>query len=91
MRFPKTQAFLMLGMGLVLALSIAAQQPVPANTKKPLNVVRVVTLLAGGAQSQSVAMLVKQRGIDFDPQDDYLQQVRSAGGDDALITALKSA
>jgi len=33
----------------------------------------------------------KDRGIDFAVKDDYLQQVRLAGGDDDLITALKSA
>jgi tetratricopeptide (TPR) repeat protein len=34
---------------------------------------------------------VKEHGIDFEPTDDYLQQVRLAGGDDDLIAALKSA
>ena len=36
-------------------------------------------------------MLVEERGIDFDPTDDYLQEVRLAGGEDELISALKSA
>jgi hypothetical protein len=35
-------------------------------------------------------MLVQERGIDFEPTDDYLQEVRLAGGEDELITALKS-
>jgi hypothetical protein len=61
----------MLGMGLVFALPVWAQQPVPASAKKPLNQVQVVTLLAGQAPSHRVAMLVKLRGIDFEPQDDY--------------------
>ena len=38
-----------------------------------------------------MAMLVNERGIDFDVKDDYLQEVRLGGGDDELITALKSA
>jgi Flp pilus assembly protein TadD len=36
-------------------------------------------------------MLVQERGIDFEPTDDYLQEVRLAGGEDELISALKSA
>ena len=36
-------------------------------------------------------MLVEERGIDFDVKDDYLQEVRLGGGDDELISALKSA
>jgi hypothetical protein len=29
-------------------------------------------------------MLVQERGIDFEPTDDYLQEVRLAGGDIAF-------
>jgi len=36
-------------------------------------------------------MLVQERGIDFEPTDDYLQEVRLAGGEDELINILKSA
>jgi hypothetical protein len=36
-------------------------------------------------------MLVQERGIDFEPTDDYLQEVRLAGGEDELISALKGA
>jgi Flp pilus assembly protein TadD len=36
-------------------------------------------------------MLVQERGIDFEPTDDYLQEVRLAGGEDELISALQSA
>jgi len=38
-----------------------------------------------------VAMLLKERCIDFKPQDDYLQEVRLRGGDQELMTALKNA
>jgi len=36
-------------------------------------------------------MLVQERGIDFDLTDDYLQEVRLAGGESELVSALKSA
>jgi tetratricopeptide (TPR) repeat protein len=69
----------------------AAKHPEPASAKKPLNQVQIFALLAGQVTSPRVAMLVKQRGIDFEPQQDYLDEVRLGGGDDDSITALKSA
>ena len=63
----------------------------PASAKKPLNQVQVFALLAGQVPSHRVTMLVEERGIDFEPNDDYLQEVRLAGGEDELISALKSA
>ena len=68
-----------------------AKPPGPASTKKPLNQVQVFALLAGQVTSPRVAMLVKERGIDFEPNQDYLADVRLAGGEDELISALKSA
>jgi len=69
----------------------AAQPPEPASAKKPLNQVQVFALLVGQVPSHRVAMLVQERGTDFEPTDDYLQEVRLAGGEDELISALKSA
>ncbi len=63
----------------------------PASAKKPLHQVQILALLAGEVLSHRVAMLVEERGINFEPQDDYLQEVRLGGGDDELIGALKSA
>jgi tetratricopeptide (TPR) repeat protein len=68
-----------------------AKPPEPASAKKPLNQVQVFALLVGQVSSHRVAMLVQERGIDFEPTDDYLQEVRLAGGEDELISALKSA
>jgi len=69
----------------------AAKPPEPASAKKPLNQVQVFALLVGQVSSHRVTMLVQERGIDFDPTDDYLQEVRLAGGEDELIAAFKSA
>jgi hypothetical protein len=57
----------------------AAKPPEPASAKKPLNQVQVFALLVGQVSSHRVAMLVQERGIDFEPTDDYLQEVRLAG------------
>ena len=69
----------------------AAKPPEPASAKKPMNQVQVFALLVGQVPSHRVTMLVQERGIDFEPTDDYLQEVRLAGGEDELISALKSA
>ena len=68
-----------------------AKRPEPASAKKPLNQVQVFALLVGQVPSHRVTMLVQERGIDFEPTDDYLQEVRLAGGEDELISALKGA
>jgi len=54
----------------------AAKPPEPASAKKPINQVQVFALLAGQVPSHRVTMLVQERGIDFEPTDDYLQEVR---------------
>ena len=69
----------------------AARHPGPAIAEKPLNAVQVLVLLAGQVSSQRVAMLVKERGLDFAPQQDYLDAVSLAGGDDVLVIGLASA
>ncbi len=58
----------------------AAKPSEPASAKKPLNQVQIFALLVGQVPSHRVTMLVQERGIDFDPTDDYLQEVRLAGG-----------
>ena len=69
----------------------AAKPAAPANAKKPINQVQVFALLVGQVPSHRVTMLVQERGIDFDPTDDYLQEVRLADGEDELVSALKNA
>ncbi len=69
----------------------AAQQPGPGSAKKPLNQVQIFVLLAGQVPSHRMAMLVEERGIDFEPQQEYLDEVRLGGGEDELIEALKRA
>jgi len=69
----------------------AAKPPEPASAKKPINEVQVFALLAGQVPSHRVTMLVQERGIDFDPTDEYPQEVRLAGGADELISAFKGA
>jgi formylglycine-generating enzyme required for sulfatase activity len=58
---------------------------------KPLTQEQVGQLVAGGVPSERAAMLVKQRGIDFLADEEYLRSIRLAGADDTLIAALREA
>jgi xanthine dehydrogenase YagS FAD-binding subunit len=59
--------------------------------ENPLSQVKILALLANKIPSHRVATLVEERGVDFEVEDNYLKDVRLSGGDDELITALKSA
>src|SRR5271157_4638739 len=63
----------------------------PASENSPVNQLQVFVLRVVQVPSHRVSMLVQERGMDCEPTDDYLQEVRLAGGEDELITALKSA
>jgi formylglycine-generating enzyme required for sulfatase activity len=52
---------------------------------------QVLQLVAGHVPSGRAGMLVGQHGIDFQPDEEYLKTLRLAGGDDALIAALREA
>ena len=64
----------------------------PSRSGKPaLNQVQVLALLGGQVPSRRVAMLVAERGIDFEPKDDFLAEVSRSGGDQDLLNALRTA
>ena len=58
---------------------------------KPLTREQVGKLVAGGVPSERAAMLVKQHGIDFQPDEQYLETLRVAGADDTLLGAIRVA
>ena len=58
---------------------------------KPLGQEQVLQLVAGGVPSQRAATLVKQRGIDFMPEEEYLETLRVAGAEEGLLAALRAA
>src|SRR5208282_6900266 len=58
---------------------------------KPLTQVQVLSLVAGSVPNHRVAILVQDRGIGFEPSEEFFRELRLAGGDDELIDALKNA
>ncbi|HEX5413223.1 MAG TPA: TonB family protein [Terriglobia bacterium] len=69
-------------------------QTAPA-TPKRMGSVEVLARLMGTSievtESYRVERLVRQRGLSFNPTDDYLRTVRSAGGREPLLAALRAA
>lgn len=57
---------------------------------RPLTRDQVLELLAGHVPSQRMQELVKERGIDFIPDQDYLETLRVAGGEQTLLAALRT-
>jgi hypothetical protein len=66
-------------------------RPAGEAPKKPLNQIQVFALLAAQVPSHRVTMLVQERGIDFEPDDEYLREIHLAGGEEELVGALKNA
>jgi len=58
---------------------------------KPLTKEQVLNLLASGVSHERVAGLVRRRGLNFKPHDEYLDTLRVAGADDAVVKAIQEA
>ena len=80
-----------LTVALVLTGLASAQPGTQPDVTKPLGKFQVLSLLSGGVSTERLTVLVKQHGIDFEPNDDYLLQVHRDGGDNGLILALQDA
>jgi TonB family protein len=76
-------------MWILLSCPLVLGQSVPP-AQVPMGKVEILALLAG-TSSTRVEKLVKQRGVSFNPTDDYLQFVKTAGGKDALLDSLRAA
>ena len=68
---------------LITAIRVAKPRPI---TRK-----QVLKLIVAGVRSQRAAALVKQRGLDFMPDEEYLGTLRVAGADETLIAAVRAA
>lgn len=75
----------------VTFLLLGCLAPAATTTAKPLNRVQILGLVEGGVSNRRVESLISERGIDFEPATQYVEMLREAGADEALITALRSA
>jgi TonB family protein len=61
-----------------------------SETAKPLSDEDILLLLAGDVRSEKIADMVRQRGIAFQPSDEYFERLRSRGAKDELIAVLRA-
>ena len=72
-----------------LAPPTAPLQAAGASKPQPLSQKQLLDLITGGVSSQRAAELVRDRGIDFEVDDDYVHTLRRAGATDLLIGVLR--
>ena len=70
---------------------VPASQTTSRPIGKSLTKAEILGLLEGGVPSKRVTVIVGERGISFAPTDDDIKQIRAAGGDDNLVTAVTKA
>jgi hypothetical protein len=51
----------------------------PPSPKKPLDQIQLLALLAGGISTRQSTMLANEQGISFEPTEDCLPVLKSAG------------
>jgi len=67
----------------------APLQAAGASKLQPLSQKQLLDLITAGVSSQRAAELVRDRGIDFEVDDDYVRTLRRAGATDLLIGVLR--
>ncbi len=77
--------------GLVLLLTALARPAILRTQEKPLTQDQVMGLVRNNLGDESGAKLVEQRGLDFQPSEEFLQTLRRAGASDAFLKAVRSA
>lgn len=73
------------------AVLAALREAWHADTPKPLGDKEIRMMLAEDVPSENIASAVLQRGIDFQPAGNYLEELRSEGAKDGLIDMLRAA
>jgi formylglycine-generating enzyme required for sulfatase activity len=76
---------------LIMFLAVVAQPALPQEANGPLGKDQVLDLVKFGLASGELAKRIKERGIDFEPTEDYLETLRKAGAQEAVIQALREA
>jgi len=67
-----------------------APPPRPVNPKA-LDKAEIIALLQGGVSAARAAELIKENGLKFNPTEDDLKDLRTAGGDESLIQVIQQA
>ena len=76
---------------LILFLAVVTLPGLPQQPQGPMTKDQVMDLAKYEMSSTDLAEKIKKLSIEFDPTDDYLQALRNAGAEDAVIQALRAA
>ena len=74
---------------LTMFLAAIAHTARPQHSTPPLTKEQVMDLVKFGMDSSALADRIKERGIDFEPSDDYLEALRKAGAKEPVIQAIR--
>jgi hypothetical protein len=75
---------------LILIVFLAvAQLGLPQQPNPPLTKDQVMDLVKFGMDSSELAKRIKERGLDFEPTDDYVEALRKAGAQEPVIRAIR--
>ena len=75
---------------LVLLIFVVGGWAQPQSSGRPLGQSQVLGLVKGGVASERLAKLVQQRGINFKPAEQYLEELREAGAEEVLLKTLRA-
>jgi WD40 repeat protein len=78
-------------LSLILLVAVIAAPVSSQQASKPLTNDQVMDLVKAGMETANLVNLVREHGIDFDPNEEYIQALRKAGAEDPVIEALHSA
>jgi tetratricopeptide (TPR) repeat protein len=75
----------------IVAAGVCFAQEGTQSKPRPFQREDIIAMLKDGVASERIVTLLRERGIDFEPTDDYLKSVRLAGGNEPLVTAIREA
>lgn len=74
---------------LILACALLPQTPLPAAV--PVSRLELLALQTGYAYGDWLTKIISERGVDFEPTQEFMQALAAAGADERVINALKNA
>jgi formylglycine-generating enzyme required for sulfatase activity len=74
---------------LTVFLALVVDRALPQQANPPLTKDQVVDLVKFGMDGAELAKRIKERGIDFEPSDDYFEALRKAGAQEPVLQALR--
>jgi len=77
-------AFVLLG----LARRTGEAPAFAAQAQKPLTQDEILGLVKFGMDSATLAQRIQERGVDFEPTEDYVNSLKSAGAQDVVVQAV---